>query len=169
MSTARKEFGEEATLVLTPEVLLELRLALVAELRSVGEELLAILAEPETLLASGALETLEKRRHWREVTRAITTRHELHEIAGWPGEPFTHQTVTGDPHCALALEVLTRRRDTLAAEAARDALDPEQIASASETVARLSRFLEDAAIEPERITAAVSGPNAGRGKDSCRH
>ena len=167
MSTALKEIDEEATLVLAPEVLRELRLALVAELRSVGEELLAILAEPETALAGGALQILEKRRRWREVTRAITTRHELHEIAGWPAEPPAQRTITGDPHCALAIEILTRRRDTLAAQPTRDDLDPEQTATAHDAVGHLSRFLDDAAIEPERVTAAASGPSAGPG-ESCQ-
>jgi hypothetical protein len=168
MSTALKEIDEEATLVLAPEVLLELRLALVAELRSVGEELLAILAEPETTPAGGALEIIEKRRRWREVTRAITTRHELHEIAGWPAEPAAQRTLTRQEHCALAVEVLARRRDMLVARLAQGDLDPRQAASMNETVRLLGVFLRDAPSNPRRVTAVRRCPNSDQ-DESCRH
>jgi hypothetical protein len=167
-SQALEATDEGATLVLAPEVLLELRLALVADLRSVGGELLAIIAEPKSALSGDVLEVVQKRRRWREVTAAIATRHELHEIAGWPGEPPAQRTLTGHEHCALAVEVLARRRETLVARLTRGDLDPKQAASIDETVRLLGVFLRGAPSNPRRVAEAPCCPSSGQ-VESCQH
>ena len=157
----------DATLVLAPDVLLELRLALVADLRSVGGELLAIIAEPESTLSGDALEVVQKRRRWRETTAAIATRHQLHEIAGWPGEPTAQRTLTGHEHCALTVEVLARRRETPVARLAQGDLDPKGAARVNGTVGLLGVFLRDASSNPRRVAAVRRCPSPAR-DESCQ-
>ncbi len=109
-----------ATLVTPPEVLVELRLALLADIRSVAEELLAIIGELESVAVGDEADVAAKRRRCRDVAAAVKTRHELHQVVGWPGQPLAERTITGHAQCALAIALLTRHRDTLAARLAQD-------------------------------------------------
>ncbi|MGO9322742.1 MAG: hypothetical protein ACLQBY_18325 [Solirubrobacteraceae bacterium] len=154
-----------ATLVIPPEGLVELRLALLADIRSVGEELLAIIGEVESM--AGGDEVAEKRRRCRDVTAAIKTRHELHEVVGWPGQPLAERTLTGHAHSALAIALLTRHRDTMVARLARHDLAQSEKPTVSETVGTLSAFRRDARVAPQQVITADSC--GGPGQDgSCQ-
>lgn len=132
-------------LVVSREVLGELRVALLADVLSVREEFFAMLDEIESEIArAGEVDELDdKRRRWRHSTAAIKVRHEVHEMVGVGGVPLVARTITGRDHCGLAVEVLMRHRQAqLARLARRDVADGER-SQASETVERLGTFLDD--------------------------
>ena len=132
-------------LVVPSEVLGELRVALLADLRLVRKEFFAMLEEIESDLA-GAVDTDElqdKRRRWHCSTAAIKVRQELHAIAGVGGAPLVERTLAGRDHCGLVVEVLMRHRHAQLARLARPDVADGERAQASETVERLGAFLDD--------------------------
>jgi hypothetical protein len=135
------------TLVVPPEVLVELRLALLSDIRSIGGELLAILGEVESVALGEKVDVAETSRRCRDLAADTRTRHELHEVVGWPGQPLAEQTLTGREHCALAAEILARHRETLAARLARHDLAQSERPVVCETVGMLGAFLRDAQVE----------------------
>jgi hypothetical protein len=155
------------TLVAPPEVLVELRLALLPDIRSIGRELLAILGEIESIAADEKVDVAETRRHCRNLAAAIKTRHELHEVVGWPGQPLAEQTLTGREHCALAAEILARHRETLAARLTRHDLAQSERPSVCETLGILSAFLRDAQIEARHVIAVEGCRSPGQDR-SCQ-
>ena len=132
-------------LVVAPEVLGELRVALLADLRSVRDEFFAILDEIESDLgrAVDVDELEDKRRRWRYSTAAMKVRQELHAIAGVGGAPLVERTITGRDHCGLAVDVLMRHRHAQLARLAGPDVEDGEKAQVSETVERLGAFLDD--------------------------
>jgi hypothetical protein len=98
-------------LVGSPKVMAEPRGALLADPRFVGEDLLAIIGEPESDVTAGdSSGVAEKRCRFRDMTAVIRRRHEVHEIAGLTGQPAVSRTLVRREQCALAADVLVRRR-----------------------------------------------------------
>src|SRR5271166_5196806 len=96
------------TLVAPPAIVAELRLGLLdGYLRSVADELSAIVDELENDLGSGDMPCLSgKRVRLRTMTLAVETRLTLYETVGFPGQPLTEKILDGRATCALAVGVL---------------------------------------------------------------
>jgi hypothetical protein len=93
-----------------PEVLAELRLGLLADLRSLVDELNTIMDEVER---TPGLDINARNRQGARVgavTRAIEARYALHDTIGFPGEPPAQHTLNG-LQCVLGVKVLTERRE----------------------------------------------------------
>jgi hypothetical protein len=152
-------------LVISPEVLAELRLALLADLGSVGDELLAMIGEIESPAMRDGVDAAEKARRWRGAAAvAIQTRRELHELAGWPGEPLGQRTLTGGERCALAVRLLSEHRDMQLARATGVSVEPGEGLSASETACLLDAFLGSAGAVIGRPGSSSAGENGSGGQ-----
>jgi hypothetical protein len=146
------------TLVISPAVLAELRPALLADLGSVGDELLVMIGEIESPAVRDTVDAAEKARRWRAAAAEIQTRRELHELAGWPGEPLGQRTLTGSERCALAVRLLSKHRDVQLPRATRLSLGPGERSSASETASLLDGFLSSA----RAVIGRPGGSGAGQ-------
>lgn len=157
-----------ARLITPPAVLTELRLAMLADIRSVGVELLAIIGEVESLAAGDELDVTETRRHCRDMTAAVKTRQELHEVVGLPGQSLAERTVTGHAHCALALDILERHHETLAARLRRHDLAHSDESGVSERVGSLGVFLRETRVVLARQVIPVEGARAPGQGEPCQ-
>jgi hypothetical protein len=154
-------------LVIPSQVLVELRVAPLTDLRSIRKDITVIVGEIESMAAGKLVDIAVARCRWRAVTAAIKMRHELHEVAGWPGQPVGERVITGHERCALAVAILSRRCTTQVACLARRDLAACETASVIETVGLLGAFLSDARVEPRRNVVEVNGW-CSRGQDeSC--
>jgi hypothetical protein len=134
------------TLVAPPAIVAELRLGLLdGYLRSVADELSAIVDELENDLGSGDMPCLSgKRVRLRTMTLAVETRLTLYETVGFPGQPLTEKILDGRATCALAVGVLTSQRGTYVARLAQNKVPERERRQALDTVRLLSEFLRTA-------------------------
>jgi hypothetical protein len=153
-----------ATLVISAEVLAELRLALLADLGWVGDELLAMIGEIESPAMGDGVDAAEMARRWRVAAAEIQTRRELHELAGWPGEPLGQRTLTGSERCALAARLLSERRDMQLARVTRGCHESGERSAASETASLLDTFLNSARTVMGRPGSSSAGQSASGGQ-----
>jgi hypothetical protein len=163
-SAAGAEGVDAKTLVISAELLAELRLALLADLGSVGDELLVMIGEIESPALCDGVDAAEKARRWRGAAAEIQARRELHELAGWPGEPLGQRTLTGSERCALAVRLLSKHRDMQLARAARLSLGPGERSSASETASLLDGFLSSAGAVIGRPGSSGAGQSGSGGQ-----
>jgi hypothetical protein len=154
---------DAGTFVISPEVLAELRLALLADLRSVGDERLVMIGEIESPAVRDGVDAVGTARRWRGAA-AVQTRRELHEIAGWSGDPLGQRTLTGGERCGFAVRLLSEHRDVQRARAARVSLESGERSSASETASLLDAFLNSAGVVIERPGSASAGENGSGGQ-----
>jgi hypothetical protein len=150
-------------LVIPPTVLAELRVALLTDVRSVGEGQLTIL-DGATSVGMPDPEDLEESRRWRELTAQLQTRRELQDIAGWPGQPRAECTLTEPAHCALAVEILTHHRERFPARLARHDLADRDRSTLNQRALLLDAFLEDALGERPDTIKANDHDNARHGE-----
>jgi hypothetical protein len=150
-------------LVIPAVVLAELRVALLVDVRSVGEGLLTIL-DGAAGVGVPDPEDVEESQRLRELTAQLQTRRELQEIAGWPGQPRAECTLTEPVHCALAVEILTHHREAFAARLARNDLSDRDRSTLDRRGRLLDTFLEDAHTKRRGATEAEDDHDARRGE-----
>jgi hypothetical protein len=92
------------TLVVPPEVVAQLRHALVTSLESVGGAISDLLHETARD---------RRRSEYRELVSSFNTRYELQEAAGWPDDPEldTPLLIHGSRACDFAMRCLRQHRD----------------------------------------------------------
>jgi hypothetical protein len=151
-------------LVISSEVLAELRLAVLADLGLVGDELLAMIGEIESPAVRDGVDAAEMARRWRAAAVEIQTRRELHELAGWPGEPLGQRTLTGSERCALAVRLLSEYRDMQLARVTRGRVEPGERSAASETASLLDTFLNSARTSIGWPGSSSAGENGSGGQ-----
>lgn len=151
-------------LVISSEVLAELRVALLADLGLVGDELLAMIGEIESPAVRDGVDAAEMARRWCAAAVEIQTRRELHELAGWPGEPLGQRTLTGGERCAIAVRLLSEHRDMQLARVTRGCLEPGERSAASETASLLDTFLNSARAGMGRPGSSSAGQSGSGGQ-----
>ena len=125
-----------------PKVLAELRRALLADLRSLSEDMGAFIGELERAMERPDPPAVAaRRRDWMKATKAIQTRHRLHELAGWPADVLEERTISDPACCALAIRVLTEHREAKVAKLAAKLAPEDERAAEIGIVSLLTRFL----------------------------
>jgi hypothetical protein len=143
----------EKSIVVPPEVAVELRSALGVDLRGTVEGLRIAAEDAERALEAQDTASLASRVHrFREITDAIDARRQLHVVVGFSSQPVTTCTINGDAECSLCVELLVAHRKTLV-EHLTDGYDQDRD-SVIETVRRLTSFLSDIGIDPTRLADA---------------
>lgn len=136
------------SLQIAVDVLCQLRLALLADLRSVTEDLLQVIDRLEAAVSSGQ-GAVPAHQLLVEKTSAIRARHELHEVVGFPGESLSDVHLQGRELCALAVRVLSDYREGQVVRlTGGEALEEEEKYKTIDTVRLLTDFLRYAEALP---------------------
>ena len=153
--------------VLIPaDVLAELRLAMLSDLHSATEELVAIIEEAErNILAVSLDENGQKiRERCEAAVRAIELRHRLHAAIGFPGQPLRALTLADEDQFTLATAVLTEYREAHVARLAHDVVPPALWDTTAARVQLVTTFLRYArvAVAEEAIAITDMRPRSAR-------
>jgi hypothetical protein len=151
------------SLVIPHAVLAELRVALLTDVRSVGEGMLTIL-DSATRVGVPDLDAREESRRWRELTTQLQTRRELQDIAGWPGQPRAECTLTEPSHSALAVEIPTHHHETFPARLSREYLSDRDRSALNQRALLLDAFRRDTHAEYRGAIEAEDDHTARQGE-----
>jgi len=145
---SRTEGPPPDELQLAVDVLTQLRLALLADLRSAADDLLQVIGRLEGAAASGQA-TESARELLVQQTTAVRARHELHAVVGFPGEPLNDVHLQGRDLCDLAVRVLAGHREVQVVRltSGEPLLDEEKYKTI-DTIRLLTDFLRYAAALP---------------------
>lgn len=136
------------------EIIEQLRLALLNDLRMVADQLQAFCSQVETALANQPTDLEPLQYSFLDVATKIQVGIRLHERLGWPGEPITHHTRTmrKPDEYDLALETLIRYRLRLVTELLADDLELTSKTRVIDRVQLITGFLRDSGITPSAAT-----------------
>ena len=98
------------SLAIPPEVVEELRIAVLEEIRIAAERLRLLVSDTGSDASDRAADVAAKHVSLHEVTRLIEERSLLQPLVGWPGTPVEELYIESE-HRNLALTVLAQHRE----------------------------------------------------------